>query len=264
MIDPDIDYELQDAAFRVIQLSRHAPANPRHKARLREELLRRHQELSAESTQRAAATLWSRLSGLKRLTLVAPPALAAVVAFSMLLVGLQVSGHENARTVEAAPIIRALARTAPTVTAVQSTVHERSITSKGTYRGQRTLGPDQRLYISHHHAYLYDGGKWELLALGQLAEPSTSTTAWLWWAFSELPARLACQACNSFVGERTIRGKRATGILFTVSGGGNAQVAVTAWVDRATGLVLRLERVVTRGKGVIEQDSADYQYVRSK
>src|SRR5437588_12640901 len=116
MNDQEIPSDLQATESRLTHLSRQVPIDLQHKARLREELLRRHQELSAETTQRAAGKPWSRFTRLKRLTLVAPPALAAATALSVLLWALQISGHQTPQAAEAARITRALVQSAPTVT----------------------------------------------------------------------------------------------------------------------------------------------------
>src|SRR5947209_16138217 len=94
MTDFHDDPEMADVAERVAHLGKQTPIDPLHKARLREELLRRHQELSAEP-QRAAGKLWPRIRGPKRLTLVAPPALGALLAVLALLWGMPFSGHPN-------------------------------------------------------------------------------------------------------------------------------------------------------------------------
>ena len=53
MNDQEIPSDLQATERRLTHLGRQVPIDLHHKARLREELLRRHQELSAETTQRA-------------------------------------------------------------------------------------------------------------------------------------------------------------------------------------------------------------------
>ncbi|MBV9280123.1 MAG: hypothetical protein JOZ41_08595, partial [Chloroflexi bacterium] len=88
MNNPELDPDLRFTAQRVAELGRRVTIDPQHKARLREELVRRHQELTAGRTQRAAGMLGPRLARLKRLTLVAPAALAAAMVFSLLLWGL--------------------------------------------------------------------------------------------------------------------------------------------------------------------------------
>src|SRR5450759_5384088 len=110
MHDFDLNSDVRGAAQHVATLSQRAVIDPRHKNRLREELMRCHQELSAEHTQRAAGKFWPRMTGLKRLTLVAPPALAVVLVAGLILGALQATGHHDPQTAEAARLTRAMAR----------------------------------------------------------------------------------------------------------------------------------------------------------
>src|ERR671926_1983287 len=92
MDDRSIDSELAAVEQHLVSLSRRVNPDPSEHARLRQELLRRHQERRIDTTQRAVRTLWPGLSRVKRLTLVAPPALAAALLLFVVLSGIQISG----------------------------------------------------------------------------------------------------------------------------------------------------------------------------
>jgi hypothetical protein len=259
MTDSHLDHDLRDAELRVIQLNRRVHADPRHKARLREELLRRHQELTAESSQRAAGMLWPHIPGLKRLTLVAPPALAVAVAFSVLLLALQVSGHQNTQAAEAARLTQALTRTAPTVTEWQWTVQERNASGVSVYAYKFPLRTNQGLYVANHRVYLYSSGQWARVA----PPPSATNSPGYWqWALATMVSHLTPHGFT-LLPARTIRGQRTEGIHFTAIQG-STKIGTTAWVDRHSGLILRLDLVARRGAVVVERDQADYAYSRSR
>lgn len=247
------DPELQSTAQHVADLCRRVDINPQHKARLREELMRRHQVLLAEKSQRAAGSFWSRLTGLKRLTLVAPPALAAAVIAFLVLSGLQISGHETTTSAEAAHMTQALARTVPTVTAWQTTVQRHRADNVSSYLYPATLRPGQQLYLSVRHdmrgsaAYLYSNGHWYPVA-----------QTWP-WAFLALPSYLA-HPHLTFLGRRTIAGHVTEGFRYVQQDAHGQTIALSNWVDRKTGLILHMERLISRGGAVIERDTADYRY----
>ena len=259
MSEPDFDPLLQLTAQHIAELSGRVHIDPQHKARLREELLRRHQELSAGSTQRAAGMLWPRFARLKRLTLVAPPALAAGVICSILLWALQISGHQSSQAAEAARITQALTRTVPTVTMwqVQLTLRQVRDDSTSSYQCVVKFHPDERLYLRNGQVYLYFAGAWHQVTLDQAG--SQCPADWQ-WAFTSLPARLS-QDHPTFAPARSIDHRPTEQISYTVAVPGQPRIVKTAmWVDRQTGLVLRLERVTLESGKVIERDSANYHY----
>jgi hypothetical protein len=249
MFDHNLDGDLRSAGRRIRDLSHRVVIDPTHKARLREELLRRHQELLAEDTQRAAGTLWSRLSGLKRLTLVAPPALAAALALSVFVWSLQIWGHQPTTAAEAARLTQALARTVPTVTSWQWTVHRHGAEG-GVIREQSRLTSDRELYIRDGKPYLYLGGRWAVVTSGQ--------STWQ-WAFATLPSHLLDGSFN-LVGKRTIAGHETEGIRYDVSGVSGQDIVATAWVDESTGLLVQLNRAQVAGTRVIQRETIDYRY----
>jgi len=261
MYDPDVDPDLRDVSERVADLSRQISIDLRYKAHLREALLRRHQELSAEVTQRAARKLWPRLTGVKRLTLVAPPALAAAVAAWAMIWALQVSGHRSPQLAEAQRISAALVRAVPTVTSWKVTAHQQgqNVSSVTTFGVQLT--PDQEIYIraerGTYRSYFYSGGQWSEVRDGQSIAPSG--VAWQ-FAFATLPQRLAS---HRFV-LLTSSQPNTEGIRYSLPERHGIRIQVTAWIDRTTGLAKRLERDVIRGNRVIERDWADYRYERAK
>jgi hypothetical protein len=261
MNDFDVDSELRHAARHVAELSRQVTIDLQHKSRLREELLRRHQELSADhTTQRAARSLWPRLTGLKRLTLVAPPALAVALACSVILWALQISGHQRAQAAEAARITTALRQTVPTVTQWQFTVRRNGPDGQGYARCSVPLGPSQRLYMGKDgQAFIYAAGKWWQVS----AVPSTrSCPAAFQWAFATLPLRLS-QVNFEVLAERRIDGVPSDGLRYGVERAGKKTADVTVWISHATGLVVRMQKSVYRGGRVVERDVADYTYARN-
>ena len=261
MYDPDVDPDLRDVSERVADLSRQISIDLRYKAHLREALLRRHQELSAEVTQRAARKLWSRVTGVKRLTLVAPPALAAAIAAWVLVWVLQASGQGSPQLAEAQRISAALVRELPTVTSWKVTAHQegQNVSSVTTYRVHLT--PDQEIYIraerGSYRSYFYSGGQWSEVRDGQSIAPSG--VAWQ-FAFATLPQRLAR---HRFV-LLTSSQPNTEGVRYSLPAQHGFRIRVTAWIDRTTGLAKRLERDVIRGNRVIERDWADYRYERAK
>src|SRR5947209_11382720 len=118
----DVDSDLQQTAQRVAELGRQVTIDLRHQAHLREDLLRRHQELTADHTQRAAGQLWPPYRWLRRLTLVAPPAFAVVVALLVFVLSPQIGGHQSSQEAVAARLASAAVKTVPTVTGWQVTV----------------------------------------------------------------------------------------------------------------------------------------------
>lgn len=265
MNDAESETDLRAAIVRVAELGRRAPVDPGHKSRLRGELMRRHFDLTAAGRIQQPEGLWSRFRKLKRLTLVAPPAAAAGIVVSIVfwLVPI-ISGHQTPQAVEAARITSALGRTAPTVThwrwTLRQTVNGRTTTAPWEYG----FSAYQRLYVRYNRAYLYSNGRWYLAPAAPLGsrEPQTRASAWQ-WAFANLPARLA-RHDFTLLPARSVDGHTVEGFRYTLQSSANVQTRATAWVDRRSGLVVRLERLITRGRRVIERDVADYRYKTTK
>jgi hypothetical protein len=256
MSDFDLDRDLQMVSDRVADLAHAVTIDPRHKARLREELLRRHQELSAGTTQRAARTLWPRFPRLKRLTLVAPPALAAAAILSMMLWSLPIFGHQTPQAAEAQRITQALVRTVPTVTRWRVTVNHQGKNETHSIMYHFELNPNQRLYVVGHRTLVYSPRQWASLAPGPFNGKSVG--AWQ-WAFAVLPARLANHQF-SILSTQNVAGRATDRIQYSVDHRGIRSVEATAWVDQKTGLVIRLERAELIRGHVVQRDYADYQY----
>jgi hypothetical protein len=257
MTDQDIDDDLRRASHRVRDLSRQIRLNTPHKAHLREELLRRHQELSADSTQRAAGTLLPRFPRLKRLTLVAPPALALSAVASVLLWALQISGHPKPQAAQAQVIARHLARSVPTVTGWTVSIHQQRANTTSSYQMQFRLKPQQRLYVVNNRSYLYSFGRWMLVSPGQRV---AALGEWQ-WAFAVLPSRLQTHSVR-LLRHRLVAGRETQGLQYDLPAQHGQQARATAWVDVKTGLVLQLNQVITHGHTVVENDSATYHYQR--
>jgi hypothetical protein len=263
MSEFDFDADVRGAAYRVLELSRDVPIDSAHKSRLREELLRRHQELSAGTTQRAAFKLWPRLSGLKRLTLVAPPALAGALILSVLFWGLQISGHQKPQTAEAAKITQALARTAPSVTSWQWTLQTSGAGQKAAvYRLQHRLSRSEQLLSQPGRVLLYSQGHWGRLTADTVNNPGPKD-----WnvAFAVLAVQLSQQSFT-MLPNRTVQGHRTEGIRYSTLAGAGVTVTTTMWVEPTTGLVFHIDRVAAQGGSVFERDAVDYRYAygRSK
>jgi hypothetical protein len=252
----DLDSDVQQTAQRIADLSQQVAIDLRHKTHLREELLRRHQELTADHTQRAARRLWPRFQRLQRLTLVAPPAFAVLVALAVFVLSPQLGGHQSPQAAEAARLASAAVRTVPTVTGWQVTVHQvrKDIETSSCLV---PLHPGQQLFIRDGRVYVYSGGQW------YQPTDSHSGCSFEWqWAFAVLPGRLQHHQFTILPDQR-ISGRTVETIRYAVPESGGRKVIATAWFDRQTGLVMRLEHLVKRGHVVLERDVANYQYMRS-
>jgi hypothetical protein len=244
----------------LVTLSTRVEPDPSEYARLRQELLRRHRERRTDITQRAVRSLWPRLSGVKRLTLVAPPALAAVIITFAVLSGMQLTGHQDTQSAQAAQITRALARTVPTVTSWQVRVQHQRGDSAGSVQCASALRRNQHFFVRDGHTYFFDGKNWYQVSAA-LSGGSAECPLDIRWAFAILPAHLEG---NRFLmlPERTLHGRPAEGIQYAVRNGAET-IRSTEWVDRTTGLVMRAERLVQRGDRLVERDIADYSYTRA-
>jgi len=260
MNDPVTDADLLATTQRVAELARRVDMNPQHKARLREGLLRRHQELSAGPTQRAAGMLWPRLTRLKRLTLVAPTALAAAVACSFVIWALQITGHQSPQAAEAARLSRVLSYSVPSVTrwTVQVTLHEVRDNAASVQSCSVLLKPDERVYVANRRAYFYSYGKWY-----QVTRATSKCLPDWQWGFAELAVRLADRDNPpDFRPAGEVNGQPAEQVSYIVNKPNHVQVVMTALVEKRTGLVRRLQRLTTESGKVVEEASADYDYQR--
>jgi hypothetical protein len=258
MRDFDLNSDVRGAAQHVATLSQRAVIDPRHKNRLREELMRRHQELSAEHTQRAAGKLWPPMKGLKRLTLVAPPALAVVLVAGLLVGALQATGHHDPQAAEAARLTRAMARTVPTLTSWNVALHRdhRNDTSSFAWKAQLA---GKKLVVRGRQTYLKVDRQWFAIT----ADETHARRLFDWqWGFAILPSRLAHDQFT-LVAPRKIDGRSAEGVRYVLVRTRSQTIVATAWVDPSSGLVMRLERDVINGTRVVERDWADYTYQRT-
>ena len=258
MRDDDLDTSLRMTALHVARLTERTEPNPLHKIRLREELMRRHQELSAESTQRAAGKLWPRITRLKRLTLVAPPALAVVLVVGLVLGGLQATGHHDPQAAEAARLTNAMARSVPTLTSWNVALHRNQRNNASAFVWRTQLA-GKRLVIRGRQTYLRSNNRWFAIT----ADEVKAQRLFDWqWGFAVLPTRLAR---NQFtlIGTRIIDGRPLEGVRYTLLRSARKSIVATAWVDSRTGLVMRLQRDVLIDGRSVEVDWADYRYQKT-
>lgn len=259
MSNRECEFELRGVADCVAGMAREVPLNSAHRTRLRIELLRRHAELATytEAPPRRLSRLpFGRRGGV---VVAAPAALAMGVVASVLFWLMPIiSGHQSLQAVEAARVTQALARTAPTVTEWRWTLRETVDGRTTTAPWQYGFSPYQRLYVRYGQCYLYSDGHWYLAPSAPLDARRLQASAW-GWVFANLPRRLAR---HRFVllPDRLVDGHAVEGFRFSLPSGQNVSVVATAWVDRRSGLIVRLERQLVGGEKVIEQDVADYSY----
>ncbi|HZU14773.1 MAG TPA: hypothetical protein VFB58_18195 [Chloroflexota bacterium] len=257
---PEFDSDIEETAQYIARLAGRVSLDPAHKTQLRGELLRRHQEHSVESSQRATGSLWSRLTGHRRLTLVAPPALGGILV--AILLGLSLAPHQSAQAAEAARITDALARSAPTVTAWQVTAQQQEGNAANSVQCELRLSAQQRIYVRNGRAYMYSNGTWYALSATNWATyRGCSGEGQLQIAFALLPERLS-RGAFALLPARTLHGQRVEGIRYAASAA-RRTVTVTLWVDRSSGLVLEATRLVTSGSHVLRRDVVDYSYTRT-
>lgn len=258
MRDERLDLDIEMTARQIAELEGRVRIDPRHKNRLREELMRRHQELSAGHTQRPARTFWSPMRGLKRLTLVASPALAVLLVAGIILGTLQATGHHDPQAAEAARLTRAMARTVPTVTSWDVALHRDHSNDTASFAWKARLFGKQ-LVVRGRQTYLRSNNKWYAVT----ADEVHATRLFDWqWGFAVLPSRLAHHQFT-LVAARVIDGRRAEGVRYTLTSSPGRSVVATAWVNPVTGLVVRLEREVLQSTRVVEHEWADYSYERT-
>lgn len=252
MIDSDISAELLPLAQRLTRLAR-ADLDLRHEAALRRRLLERHAELRRP----ARAGLALPLAALRRLAIAAPSALAVAAAAALLAWSAFGPGHRAPATVEAAQISRALAQAAPTLTSWQVSVQTLGRSAASADACEMPLKSGQRLYLRDGRAYLYSHGHWQEITVNPL---DRHCLAQLQWPFATFAADLAANRVTILPGQSRIDGRVALQVAARSQGIGDTVIDIRAWVEPASGLVLRVERVIRRHGVVTQRTLADYQY----
>lgn len=228
----------------------HVRPNPAFKSRLRADLMVRHREM-------AGASRTNQWSARRRLMLAASPVLAVAATLILFLSGVGFSGQQAAPAAEAARITAELVRTVPTVTGVQLTYYRQRAGVSEQYECLPQQG--QHLYLRDGRTYIFTHGRW--YQLDRLSSSGRCPQNWQ-LAFANLPARLAAHRFSVLPAQR-VNGVRTIGIRYTAVSRPGEQIVVTAWVDRASGLIMRLVRVRVRGGSIVARDVADYQYQRT-
>ncbi len=245
----DIPDDLIPMDYRLRSLA-HVQPRPAARSRLRAELLMRHRE----GGNRGAARKWGTR---RRLMLATSPILAVAAALVLFLSGVGLSGQQAAPSAEAARITAELVRTVPTVTGVQLTYYRERAGVAEEYQCLPQQG--QHLYIRDGRTYIFTQNRW--YQLNTLSSSGRCPQDWQ-LAFASLPARLAAHRFSVLPAQR-VDGIRTIGIRYTMAAGSNERIVVTAWVDRTTGLIMRLVRVRVRAGDIVARDVADYQYQRT-
>jgi hypothetical protein len=259
MDERDSEFALRQAEDRLTRLSRQVSPDPAFKVRLRQQLLLRHEEL-ARGRQRPRLSPWAHLSRVKRVSLTLPPLCAAVAAAVVTFVAPMLAGHQSPQAAEAQRLTPALMRYVPTITGWEWTVQETVGKSTRVLRSRSSLNARQRVYVFYGQVYLWDRGTWSQPAT-DITGREPSSQDWQ-WGFTLLNRPLATQDF-AILPQARIDGVNTEGIRTTLAISGQRAVAVTFWVERPTGLVLRLERDVTVGSREIEHDVVDYRYQRT-
>ena len=252
MTDFHDDPELTHVARRIADLGRRVPVDPRHKARLREELLRRHQDMSA-GPQRAADILRPRTRWPKRLTLVAPPALGGLLAVLALLWGISFSGHVNTQAAMAEHLSSALAHTVPTVTAWRAVVEESKGGSVTSYVCPTVRLGSERLYIRYSRLYLY-AGRWYQVTPATSVMGCSVGERWLFTGLTMVKDKPLFAPGPTLAGHRTVR------LTYRPQYKHGLRYQGYAWVNDKTGLVLRLRMDVYRRDHEVSSRQVDYTY----
>jgi hypothetical protein len=244
--------DLDETVRHIVRLSRSAPADRQHKTQLRRELLQRHHSLYGEGRRR----WWWKAGPLRRLALAGPPALAAAVIAGAVLIGLQVSGHQQPAAADAQRLSAAMVKTAPTVTGWQMTVTKHESNSADTRANQVRLTANEHFYILRWRGKLVP-----YLYVGRHPHGIPAEAAGTWqYVFALLPDRLKNHQARVLPETRSIHGRTAAGVQYMLTQGHGLLVRAVAWVDEKSGRVLSLEREVLRGGHVVEEDWAHYEY----
>lgn len=257
--DGELNQDLRATEIRLRELGREVEISAAARIRLRGELLRRHHELSAQARTRPRYRLWSHLTKLRRLPLIAVPALAAALTISATLFALQISGHQRAQTADAARITQAFARSVPGIHEWRWTLHEQHGRGEQAVQFRAVLASNQALRFYYGQPYLYDNGRWTRIAwnMARAANGIRQPTDWE-WAFAILPSLLKDRVSN--LPGAVLRGRSVVRFADVLSAGRSRGVSVTAWVDAKSGLVLRIQRLVRQGTRLLESDVVDYSY----
>jgi hypothetical protein len=103
---------------------------------------------------------------------------------------------------------------------------------------------------------LYSNGHWGQLTADTVVNPGPAD-----WnvAFAVLATELG-QRHYTLLPQTTISGRRLQGIRYSTPATNGRVVVTSMWVEPATGLVWRLERVAMQAGRVVERDRVDYRY----
>jgi hypothetical protein len=252
----DLDQDLRLTAQRVEDMTRRVAVDRHHMRQLHAALMQRHRELTRPEVRHVRHR--PGLGFLRvRFALAAPPALAAVLA--VLFVLLQPAGRQPVPVAGAAGLNAALARSAPTVTAWQVTVQTQRPDSADSYQCVVPLRASQHLFIRNGQPFLFSAGTWWRVTYHDSGRGCPSSYQ---WAFAQIAQHLV-RRDFVILSNRQLRGLSTVGLRYASRDGGGNRVVATAWVDRSTGLLTRLERRVFKGQRVVESDFADYSYQRA-
>src|SRR5579875_1291698 len=223
MDERDFDADLQAVARRVAYLSSQVGVDVGHKARLRADLLARHAEVTGRRR--------FRLPTFKRTFSLTAPALAVAVVLALLLPDVHLGGKPSTASAEAARIAMAAARTVPTVTSWQVTLHRiqgDTATSTDCYV---PLPPGERLYTRDGAIYVYYRNSWYRVT----TSGSGSCARWR-YEFLSLPAALLHQKV-AIGRSTTVDGQPVEEVSYATRRH-SEMIAVRAWVSPTTGLVV--------------------------
>jgi hypothetical protein len=257
----DLEADVRATADVIARLATAVDINESHRANLYARLLRRQRQPSEKSGPFRFRPTWAHGRAFRRRVLLAPPAVAIATALSVFIWSLQIAGHQPTQSAEAARLTQALAQTVPLVTGWSVILHEQRADSSSTIVCEQH---GQRLFIRGNKSYLFRDNKWyelESNSNGTISPPSCSFD--LQWAFFFLPAQLTTSHSFSIVGALP-HNATVEEVRYISHRPGNVSVTVTAWVEKTTGLVSRLDQVIARGDVVIERDSAAYLYTRAQ
>lgn len=233
------------------------PMDPSHKQRLRQLLVQRHMELTA-SGGKDKSRRFLRFSRIKRYAVIGPAALLSAAACMTLIWSLQVAGHRSVPTAQ--DLTQALAKTVPTVTAWQVTVHQEQSNSAQNVLCPGPLHPGG-LYVRNNIVYLWVANRWYQVPANAPNDPRCPP---YWqWVYAVLPQQLAHHQVQ-LSGGQTIGGKRTEQIRYSAQAGLGKIVKTSVWVDQRTGLLLKLQRVTLQGATVVNRVTALYRYQQAK
>lgn len=243
----------------ISDLGRRVTASPNHRARLRNDLMRRYYQLQREPV--ATSSIWRLPAPLRRRRVFMLPALLVAAVGGLLVSVLPFSDHAQPQTVEA-QIVSRLAQSAPYITGVQWTLRREASGKTSVVRLGLQFGKTQRLYIYHHQPYLWQKDHWSLVPASDTID-SNNTFYWE-TAFASLPTRLG-QNHATRLSNRLVDGHVALGLRYSTQENSRSKtITTTCWIDQATSLLIRLERVTSRGETVVQREVANYSYTYQK